>query len=72
MLHSVSKILLRCAIAAARSAVKAGRGELASECYGTLQGFLSEADPDVAFLKEVREFEPVPATGTAVARTEDP
>jgi len=52
-------------LAMARSAAKAGRGELTAECYGKLQGFLSEADPDVPFLTEVREFKPTPSTQVA-------
>ncbi len=44
-------------LAMARAALKTGNMELAAESYKKLQTFLSEADSDVVFLKEVRGFE---------------
>jgi tetratricopeptide (TPR) repeat protein len=40
----------------ARASVKTGDMETAAEAYQTLQRFLVDADPDVAFLAEVRGF----------------
>jgi tetratricopeptide (TPR) repeat protein len=45
-------------IGLARSAVAVGDMETATEAYETLQRFLRDANPDVAFLAEVRGFHP--------------
>jgi cytochrome c-type biogenesis protein CcmH/NrfG len=41
----------------ARSAVAVGDSETAAKAYETLQRFLADANPDVAFLAEVRGYQ---------------